>query len=434
MNLLVQAEDHVISYEEALQYLSMPRNKQIDLGLGRMVSLLNELDDPQHKVNVIHIAGTNGKGSTLNYLSSIFQEAGYRVGLFTSPYIHKPNEQIKINGVPVSDETLVDLVDQLKPVVDKMEQSHLERPTEFEMVTAMAFTHFDESNVDIALLETGLGGRLDATNVVTPLVSVITTVGYDHMQFLGDTLEEIATEKSGIIKPLIPVISGCKQEEVQNVIKKIARINDANLQQLGENFFIKENRDSFSYYTANQELKQLKLNMLGRHQQENAALAIATIYRLKDQYEISERDIRVGLQKTVVPNRIEVVQTKPTIIYDGGHNPEGIQALAETLITYYKNKTIYILFCAMKDKKLNDMLSILQPISKEITLTTFKFERAMNPEEVHHQFSEQNVVVNKDWQTAYTQIFEKMNEDDVLVVTGSLYFLNEVRTKGKKLS
>jgi dihydrofolate synthase / folylpolyglutamate synthase len=320
-----------------------------------MELLLEEFGNPEQKIPAIHLAGTNGKGSTLTYLASIFTEAGYNVGTYTSPAINKINDKVKFNGKEISDDDFAKIIEQLKPAIEKLGLTDFGPPTEFELMTAIAFQYFATvKRPDIVLVETGLGGRLDSTNVVTPLMSIITNIGHDHMDLLGNTIREVAIEKAGIIKKSVPVVSGCKQEDAIEVMRERSNKLGSQLYQLGVDFTCEYNKDSFSFYSQNQQYVNLQTGMLGKHQQENASLAIMAIHCL-DNFLISESSIRNGLIKAKIANRIEIVQENPTIIFDGGHNPEGMEALANTLTTSFSNKQIYVLFCAMKDKDIKGM-------------------------------------------------------------------------------
>ncbi len=435
MNRGKRGDVNLLSYTDALNYIQKPRKEQIDLGLERMIALLGYIGNPEKSLKFIHIAGTNGKGSTLNYMASVLQEAGYDVGLFTSPYVNKSTEQIKINDLEMTEKDFVNIVQRLKPVIDKMEQSVLGRPTEFEIFVAMAIVYFAEKKPNIVLFETGLGGRLDATNVITPIVSMITNIGYDHMNFLGDTLVEIACEKAGIIKRGVPTVSGCKQPDVQLVIRQTATRQHVLLTQLGTDFALEKVGESYTFYSNQVSIPGITLSMLGNHQVKNAALALEAIQLLikRHHFQISEAQMRRGLQKTKVTNRIEVVESSPTLIFDGGHNPDGTQALVDALQMHYEGKRIYVLFCAMKDKKIVEMINGLKQIASKIILTTFPFERAMEPNEVMVNFiHDETIFVDENWEDAFTHYYNRLKKDDVLVVTGSLYFLNEVRQKLKK--
>lgn len=417
----------VTSYKEACDIVFSAKKFGICLGLDRMELLLKELGHPERQVPAIHLAGTNGKGSTLTYLASMLSEAGYRVGTYTSPAILKINDKIKVNGIEISDEDFAQIVDELKPVIDNVTETNYGPPTEFELLTAIAFQYFATiAKPDILLIETGLGGRLDSTNVIHPLVSIITNIGHDHMDILGDTIDAVAIEKAGIIKEAAPIVSGCKQEEAIAVMKQRSTQLLTPVFQLGEDFICDSNGDEFSFQYGVWSLKNLQTGMLGRHQQENAALAIMAL-RCLQHFSVSEQAIRDGLQKAKIANRIEIIQTNPTIIYDGGHNPEGMAALANTLATKFSDKSIYILFCAMKDKDLKGMLEPIKKVAKEIILTSFPFDRVMNPREVLDAYPIENGKVSENWLEAYTTIQTQLRQEDVFVVTGSLYFLNYVR-------
>ncbi|QOY34017.1 bifunctional folylpolyglutamate synthase/dihydrofolate synthase [Anaerobacillus isosaccharinicus] len=421
----------MISYEEACDIVLSASKFGVCLGLERMEMMLAELGNPQQQIPAIHLAGTNGKGSTLTYLSSIFQEAGYTVGTFTSPAINKINDKVKVNGVEIPDENFASIIEHFKPIIEKMSRTSVGSPTEFELMTAVAFQYFATQKPDIVLIETGLGGRLDSTNVIKPLVSIITNIGHDHMDLLGNTIREVAGEKAGIIKESVPVISGCKQEESIDVMKKQSELLSSRLFQLGTDFYCEHNGGTFSFIGGGNHFVDLKTGMTGSHQQENASLALMAIQCLPN-FSISESAIRQGLMKAKIANRIEIVQDNPTIIFDGGHNPEGMEALASTLATFYSNREIRILFCAMKDKDINGMLQPLKDVATEIILTSFPYDRVMDPQVVFETFplSQSRVIV--DCSEAYRYIEGKSKPDSVFVVTGSLYFLNHIRNVLKK--
>jgi dihydrofolate synthase / folylpolyglutamate synthase len=418
----------MISYEQACDIIASASKFGICLGLERMELILAELDNPEQQIPAIHLAGTNGKGSTLTYLASILREAGYNVGTYTSPAIVKINDKVRFNGEEISDEDFAAIIEQLRPVIEKVSRTSFGAPTEFELLTAVAFQYFATiKQPDIVLIETGLGGRLDSTNVITPLVSIITTIGHDHMDLLGDTIGEIATEKAGIIKRSVPVVSGCKQREAIAVMNERSKQMSSQLYQLGTDFTCNHSGELFSFHWQNSKYANLSAGMIGKHQQENASLAIMAIHCLSD-FPITEEAIRSGIANAKIANRIEVVQQEPTIIFDGGHNQEGMEALAATLATTYPSQNIHILFCAMKDKNINKMLQPLKDIANEIILTSFPYERAMDPNEVYQTYPLANGKVIADCLEAYRFLSKKLTNDDVFVVTGSLYFLNHIRT------
>lgn len=421
----------MITYDKACEIIHSAQKFGIVLGLERMEYILAKLDHPEKKIKTIHLAGTNGKGSTLTYIKSFLIEAGYQVGTFTSPQINRINDKIQVDGIDISNEDFAQLTEQLIPIIDELASSPLGSPTEFEIITAIAFQYFAErGKPDWVLLETGLGGRLDSTNVIQPILSIITNIGFDHMNILGNTVTDIAKEKAGIIKKGIPVISGCKQKEAVKVIKDKATQSLAPLFQLGEDFHCSHSRDTFSFTYGDIIYPNIKAGMLGLHQQENATLALMAVQLLVNckEIEVNEEQVRVGLRNAKIANRIEVVQEKPTVIFDGGHNPEGIAALATTLSDTFPHKKITVIFCAMKDKDIPNMLHPLQDVAAKLILTTYSYERAMNPYEVEKSAHDLNCQVITDWKEAYYTALHTSSDDDVIVVTGSLYFLAHVRS------
>lgn len=417
----------MISYEEACEIVYSAKKFGICLGLERMELMLKELGNPEKKIPVIHLAGTNGKGSTLTYLSSIYRESGYDVGTYTSPAINKINDKVRFNGEEITDQDFAYIVEQFIPIIEKLSLTSFGPPTEFELMTALAFQYFATiKKPDMVLVETGLGGRLDSTNVVTPILSIITNIGHDHMEILGDTISKVATEKAGIIKEGVPVVSGCKQEDAIAVMKERSIQLASPLYQLGVDFTCDHFGNMFSFHSKNNQYLHLQTGMLGKHQQENASLAIMALHCL-NQFPFSETAIRAGLLKAKIANRIEIVQQNPIIILDGGHNPEGIEALATTLAARFSDKKIYVLFCAMKDKDIKEMLRPLGDLATEIILTSFLYDRVMDPYQVLEAYPLTNSKVIENWTNGYEFIKNKLNTDDVFVITGSLYFLNHIR-------
>ncbi len=419
----------MISYKEACDIVFSAQKFGICLGLDRMELMLEQLGNPERQIPAIHLAGTNGKGSTLTYLAAIYNEAGYRVGTYTSPAINKLNDKIKVDGEEISDVDFAKIIERFQPIIENVSKTSYGPPTEFELLTAVAFEYFATvKKPDIILIETGLGGRLDSTNVVTPVLSVITNIGHDHMDILGNTIEKVAVEKAGIIKEGISVVSGCMQKEAIEVMRRRSRELSAPIYQLGEDFACIHKGDQFEYRWKGDYLSDLQAGMLGRHQQVNATLAVMAVYALAETFPVSEQALRKGLLNAKIANRIEVIQEQPTIIFDGGHNLEGMQALANTVTTYFQGRAIYILFCAMKDKDINAMLEPLSSFAKQIILTKFDFERVMDPHTVYADASLPNMTVIENSVEAYQMVTQQLRSEDVLVVTGSLYFLNHLRT------
>ncbi|CAH0346343.1 folylpolyglutamate synthase/dihydrofolate synthase family protein [Bacillus sp. CECT 9360] len=401
----------------------------MDFGLTRMETLLTCLDNPHHHMKFVHIAGSNGKGSTLNYLKEILQAEGIRTGAFTSPYLESVNEQLSINQSMISDREFISLFNQVHNAVEAMDRSG-NGPTQFEILTAMAFLYFKQKEADIVLLETGLGGRLDSTNVVTPVLSIITSISLEHTGILGQSMEEIAREKAGIIKKEVPVISGAAEQAIQD--KAVAE--NARLYQLNKDFFI-ENLGSegsmqrFSYHFERYTLDEIELGMLGKHQAENASLALTAILLMNErqQYSIREESIRKGLRHAVWSARFELVSKQPLIVLDGAHNPAGMSALIETLQNYYPDKGFRFVFAALKDKNYQEMIAALDQKAENIIFTEFPHERAAAAELLYECSKTENIRVMKDWQEAIDHSLGNEMDNEVLIITGSLYFLSLAR-------
>lgn len=421
------------AYEEAIGWIHSRLQLGIKPGLKRMEWMMTKMDHPERHLRAVHIGGTNGKGSTVAMMRSMLQEAGYEVGTFTSPYIEQFNERISVNGEAVSDEEIIELTAIIRPLAEELEKTELGGPSEFEVITAMALYYFAHMHpVDIVLFEVGLGGRLDSTNVIQPLLSVITTIGMDHMQFLGDTLEDIAFEKAGIIKSGAPVITGVKQEAAREIIKKRAEEVKSAVYQLGEQFkadwqMSLPQGESFDFESVFSNMKNLPTGLNGLHQAENAATAVMSILYLRTFYAflVDEEHIRTGLQSVNWPGRMEYVSEQPVVLLDGAHNPEGMKALTASLAERFPGKKITALFAGMKDKKLDDMVSLLEETANRVALTSFDFPRAAGKKEFQAFLKTQEWA--EDWRGFIGKFQMTAEENEVLVVTGSLYFISEVK-------
>ncbi|PMQ74922.1 bifunctional folylpolyglutamate synthase/dihydrofolate synthase [Listeria monocytogenes] len=417
------------SYEEALDWIHGTLRLGIKPGLARMEYMMEKLNHPEKANKWVHIAGTNGKGSTLTFVRNALEEAGYKAGTFTSPYIEVFNERISVNGEPISDEMIVSLANRIKPIAEELEKTVYGPSSEFEIITAMMFLCFaDYVSIDIGIIEVGLGGRLDSTNILVPLVSVITTIGMDHMEFLGDTIEQIASEKAGIIKPGIPVVSGAIQKEAQEVIAEIATKNKSNVTQLNKAFSMHNENGNITYKTIyGEEISNLSIGLFGLHQLNNAAVAIKVLQYLNtfSTFEIDLAAIRKGLEKAFWPGRMEKIISNPFIMLDGAHNPEGIKTFAHSVQKYPGPKKIIVSILA--DKNYQEMLAMLKSIpNAEIILTTFDYPRAMMAEEVIQIGKNEGISLNPDWQQALNNLYETETNTKIFI-TGSLYFISEVR-------
>lgn len=420
------------TYEEALKWIHGRLRLGIKPGLTRMNIMMEKLGFPEKKIKAVHVGGTNGKGSTVAYLRNIMESAGLTVGTFTSPYIEQFNERISINGVPIADEEIKELANILYPIVMEMDKDELGGPTEFEIITAMSIYYFAfVHQPDVVLYEVGLGGRFDSTNIITPLLSVITSIGLDHTAILGETYSEIAFEKAGIIKENTPVIAAVKQQESEEVIVRRAKEENASYYLLGKHFVVEdyqsnEDGEVFTFKTAATKLLHLQIGMLGEHQAENAALAVMAALLLKDSLHLSEADIRTGLLQARWAGRLEILSKHPYVLVDGAHNQEGVEALVDVLETRYKDKKKSVLFAALSDKKTDKMIEKLGQAASDITFTSFDFPRAAAAEALFRESSHSNKRFTDDWKKLITEKLERLHEDELLVITGSLYFLSNV--------
>ena len=423
------------TYEEAIGWIHSRLKFGIKPGLERMRWMLEELGNPERHIKCVHLAGTNGKGSTLTYMRYMLEGAKYKVGTFTSPYIESFNERISVNGTPIADEEITELVKLVKPVVEILDETDVGEATEFEIITVMAICYFGKFNFcDVVLFETGLGGRFDSTNVIHPVLTIITNIGHDHMHILGNTLGEIAYEKAGIIKSGVPVITGVQDEEALQVIQNVAKENHANLYEMGNHFTAlhkqsSEDGEQFDFTCPFASFEDVRITMKGSHQVGNAALALMAIMYVKTylSFLIEEEEIRTGLQEAYWVGRFEKLQSNPDIIIDGAHNPEGIESLVKTVEAHYKDKNVIVLFTALGDKQLHNMVGQLETIADEIIFTTFAFDRAISADKLASYSQKESKLVFENWKEAIDTKVEMIAENDVFIITGSLYFISEVR-------
>ncbi len=367
------------SRAEILKYLYSLHRHGIKPGLGRISSILLKLGNPHRDYPSIHVAGTNGKGSTCAMLESVLIRAGHSVGLYTSPHLEKFNERIRVNGIVIPDRDMIRIASVVKKACSG------EEPTFFEFTTAMAFVYFRERMVDIAVLEAGMGGRLDATNVVTPLVSVVTNVGLDHMEYLGHGIKKIAREKAGIIKKNVPVVTACEEPEAMGEIAHACERQGSPLYMLGRDFLTRplgrgKNGEAFDYLGITKNLSGLDLDLRGVHQHKNAACALAAIEIASSSgITVPLRAMKKGLEQARWPARVEVLSKRPLIIIDAAHNPDGARSLREALRGFTYERLILVLGI-MADKDIGGILRELAPLAEEVILTAPRTERAANPD------------------------------------------------------
>ena len=401
-------KDETPAYSAAVEFLYGLQMFGAHFGLENTFKLAALAGNPQEKLRFIHVAGTNGKGSTCAMLESIYRAAGWRVGLFTSPHLVSFRERIQVNRQLISENEIVRLVAEVQPLLGQFPAG--QHPTMFEVVTVMALKFFAEQKCDLVIWETGLGGRLDATNIVTPLVSVITNIGLDHQQWLGDTLEKIAAEKAGIIKPGIPVVTATDKLAALAIIEEIAGEKKAP--------FMKVNPDSGIW---------IPDSLLGEHQLANAALALATVGVLQKQIPVAEANLRMGMAAVDWPGRLQLV-TRPggqTILLDGAHNADGAQALRAALEKHFGSERPVFIFGALADKNWSAICRTLAPLAAKVYTVPVASARTADARELAAAFQSANpavaVVAGRDLQEA----LNASKDEPFIVVTGSLYLVGE---------
>ncbi len=428
-----------MNYNEAINYINNTGKFAINLGLQRIKRLCDLSGNPEKDLKVIHVAGTNGKGSTTTFISSVLISQGYRVGIYTSPYIERFTERIKINNDEISENEVARLVTEISSDIDKVEQEGLERPTEFEIITACAFKYFKEQQVDFVLLEVGLGGRFDATNIVNPLLSVITTISYDHMNILGDTLGKIAFEKAGIIKTGRPVVIYPQEKEAMDVLLAEVANKNAKVKLVSDMKYevIKDSIDGINFdVLGNREYKNLKLNMTGSYQLMNALTGLKAIETLiEEEVSIDNRAIYEGFAAAAWPGRFELIHREPYIVLDGGHNIQGIDVLVSALKRYFPNKKIRIVCGMLRDKEYNEMVEKLTEISQDFITIRANSPRALSAEELRAviRLKGKNAETAGSIQEGVKSALEVTEKDEILVFCGSLYMIGEVRGLLKKI-
>ncbi len=431
-----------MNYREALEYIHGTKKFGSKLGLDNIRELLGLLGNPHNDLKFIHVAGTNGKGSTSSFIANILIEGGYRVGLFTSPYLEVFNERMRINNQDISDDSLASITLAVKEKVEEMLKKGMSHPTEFEIVTAIAMQYYKEENVDFVVLEVGLGGRYDSTNVIeNSLASVITTIAMDHTDILGDTIGKIAYEKAGIIKDNGFVISYPQDKDAEEVIVQVTKEKNARLSFVPteklEVIGATEFGSKFNFEYKNAKMSDLEIGLIGVHQTQNAATALTTVLALREEGYISLSDeaIRRGLKGTKWSGRLEVLRRKPTFLIDGAHNIQGIQALKRTLESVFNYDKLILGVAILSDKDVDHMIEELVPIADKIVVTEANIFRAMKAEELAAKIEKynNNIIIESNIEKAVNKTFEIANENDLIVFSGSLYLIGDVRTIVNKL-
>ena len=418
--------------EEALNYLYSLIPKGIKLGLKNISTVLNGLGNPQLNTPTIHIAGTNGKGSTAAFCESILRNAGYKVGLYTSPHLNHFGERIQINRIPLSENELIQLVAKVKHVVE-----NLKIPiTFFEFATAMAFLHFAEQETDINVIEVGMGGRLDATSLCKGDITIITSIAKDHTSYLGTKIEEITFEKASVIKEGGTVFAIKGTKKVHEVIKSISDIKSATAQFLGEHFVLKKNPGQNSpslitYQNPNVCLKDLEISLAGGFQASNAALALSAClhHARKSGKEISEQSIRTSLKNTSWAGRMEVISSRPTILLDIAHNPAAVKEMAKSAQKLFSYTRVIVIYGAMKDKQSDEMLQELTNFADHFILVRPNQERSENPTRFKKILKKYNTPceVIESIPKAIRKVKQTALSDDMVCITGSIFTVGEAK-------
>ncbi len=420
-----------MTYSETIDYLLGISFFGQSLGLETMRRLLCVMGNPQDSLRFIHIAGTNGKGSVAAMTQAVLSEAGYQTGLYTSPHLVSFRERFQINGRLIPETDVVRLVEQIKPLLDQVAAHPGCRPaTFFEIVTALALQYFHEQKLDVVVWETGLGGRLDATNVVTPLVSVITNIAFDHMQYLGETLPQIATEKCGIIKPGVPVVTASAEPEALAVIRQSAAANHCRLTVIGRQVVAErlretENGQDIRLTGCREEYGELSIPLLGEHQTTNCATAVATLEA--SGLDISADAVRRGLARTSWPGRFQIVGHRPTVVLDGAHNPAAAERLAATLREHAPAGQLTLILGVLRDKNYARICSILAPLANQILCVPVNSSRTSDPAQLADLCRAANpralVAALPGLADAYARA--RAGGSGTIAITGSLFLVGE---------
>ncbi|MHB0858949.1 MAG: bifunctional folylpolyglutamate synthase/dihydrofolate synthase [Anaerolineae bacterium] len=402
--------------------------------LSRMEELLDQLGDPHRAIPSVHIAGTKGKGSTTAMVESILRAAGYHTGMYTSPHLHTFRERIRLDGQPVTEQDLIALVERVVPLIDARPEV-----TVFEIITALAMVGFAEAGVDVGVFEVGMGGRLDATNVLKPLVSVITSISLDHTNVLGDTVAAIAGEKAGIIKAGIPVVSAPQQPEAMEVIIRRCADLGAPLTVAGEDWCwqplaLSDRRQRLAVFSRGRQLApeypDLELPLLGAHQMENACVAVAAVETLRAQgMAITHEDVRAGLAQVIWPGRMEVSSEHPLVVLDGAHNPYSIQKLLEAVVAVAPEARLTVVFGASQTHTPQALLALLVPRAETIYVTQARHPKATPIADLQAMVHDLGKIPHLATSVAeaLASATESAGEDDVVLVTGSLFVVAEAR-------
>lgn len=432
------------SYREAVAWITGLVSFGMRPGLRRMELLMEKLGHPERRLKFIHVAGTNGKGSTCAYLASVLRRCGYDVGMFTSPYLISYADRIQYNNEPIPEETLLRIANELKPIVDEIAASELGSPTMFEVSTTLALVYFARvAFPDYVVWETGLGGRLDSTNIVTPVVSIITNIGHDHMDVLGDTLPQVAAEKAGIIKAGVPVVTAVEQPDCLEAVERAAAEKKASLYVLGRQFRFEPgpsrlDDQELEFEGPFRRIPDVHVALNGAHQLKNAAVALMTLEVLRQYYALIARDedLYAGFREARWPGRLELVSERPRILLDGAHNPEGAETLAAALRSTYRFDKLHFMMGMLASKNHTGYFRHILPLVDTLILTEPDFHKKGDASRLAELALEllsgmnrqPKVIVEPDWKQALSLLQQTTGRDDLAVVSGTLYLISDVRS------
>lgn len=414
-------------YQRTLDWLyALEAAKGMDFKLERVALALRRLGDPQRAYPALHVAGTNGKGSVVAMLDACLQQAGYRVGRYTSPHLVELGERITIGGVPIERAALVAVAEEVRGAT----LAHGIGLTFFEILTVMALLHFARAAIDVAVVEVGLGGRLDATNVIDPLAAVITTIGRDHTQWLGETPAEIAGEKGGIIKPGRPVVLGRIAGEAHAVLLRIAAERGAPVIDAGREYLV-SGGDRMTFSGLGWELREVEVGLRGAHQRDNAGTALATLAAVRDVLPVREAAVREGLRTVRWPGRLDIVGRAPLTIVDGAHNRDGVEMLLRELVPLTGGRPVDLLFSVMADKDWRDMAALLAPHCRSVVTTEALAQRAAPAAQVAAAFPDAcQPIAEPDVGRAWELVRGRAGNDGIIVACGSLFLVGALYALG----
>lgn len=426
-----------MKYQEAMDYIHKVGNFGSNYGLERTYRILEILGNPQEELKLIHIAGTNGKGSITSMVTALLRGKGYKVGMYTSPFLEEFEERIQINGNNIPKSILGTLMDRLKEAVDIVVEEGYTHPTEFEIITCLMLLYFKEEKVDYGVIEVGLGGRLDSTNVINPILSIISSISFDHTNLLGNTLSEIASEKAGIIKSGVPVVIYPQEEEALKSIK--SKVNDVNTslyivdRTKGE--FVEVLNEDRIYQRVkvdiNEQILDIRLPLLGQHQIINLLVALEgfNIICKLESLDFNKEEIEESISKVKWIGRLEVMKKEPLVVIDGAHNIQGIKMLNENIPKYFKYENMYLLLGILADKQVEDMVSVITPKAKKVYALTPHSDRAelssdlKKAVDVHNP----NCIAVESYEEALNKVLDEASERDLILISGSLYMIGDMR-------